>query len=108
MPIENIPDLLAAYRRNFVPERADGINGTVQLHLTGADAGDHTLHFKDQTFDITDGAIEDPTVEVTADSADWIELSLGKVNPMVLMMKGRLKLRGSIPLATKFQSLFRS
>ena len=108
MPITSIPDLLAADRKNFVPERAQGVNGTVQLHLTGAEPGDHVLTFKDGTFDIGEGSIDDPTVTVTADSEDWIELSLGKSNPMTLMMKGRLKIKGSFALATKFQSLFRS
>ncbi|MFT5144495.1 MAG: putative sterol carrier protein [Rhodothermales bacterium] len=108
MPIDSIADLLAAYKRNFVPERAAGINGTVQLHLTGDDPGDHVLTFVDGTFEIAEGTIEDPTVAVTATSADWIALSLGKANPMMLMMGGKLKVKGSFALATKFQSLFKS
>lgn len=107
MPIESISDLLAAYDRNFVPERADGITGTVQLQLTGEGGGNYVLHFKDKTYRSEAGEIEDPTVRVTADAKDWIAMSLGDANPMVLMMSGKLKVKGSIALATKFQSLFR-
>ena len=35
MAIDNIPDLLKAYQKNFVPERADGVDGIIQLALTG-------------------------------------------------------------------------
>ncbi|NNE69277.1 MAG: SCP2 sterol-binding domain-containing protein [Rhodothermales bacterium] len=107
MPIETISDLLAAYDRNFVPERAEGIEGTVQLNLTGEDGGNYVLHFADKTYRSEEGEIEDPTVRVTADTKDWMDVSLGNVNPMMLMMKGKLKVKGSVALATKFQSLFK-
>lgn len=108
MPIESIPDLLAAYSRNFVPERAAGVNGTVQLRLTGDGGGDYILTFHEGTYKSEEGVMDGPTVEVTADAKDWIQMSLGNANPMMLMMSGKLKVKGSIALATKFQSLFRS
>ena len=33
-------------------------------------------------------------------------LENGELNPMIAMMQGKVKLRGSIPFATKFMSLF--
>ncbi len=108
MPIESIPDLLAAYSRNFAPERAAGVNGTVQLRLTGDGGGDYILTFHEGTYKSEEGVMDSPTVEVTADAKDWIKMSLGNANPMMLMMSGKLKVKGSIALATKFQSLFRA
>ena len=108
MPIETIPDLLAAYEKNFVPERAKGINGTVQLRLSGEGGGNWVLTFADGTFSTAEGTVEDPTVEASATAQDWIDLSLGKSNPMTMMMTGKLKVKGSIALATKFHGLFRT
>ena len=108
MAIETIPDLLEAYERNFVPERAKGVSGTVQLHLTGDKGGDWVLTFDDGTFSTREGTVEDPTVRATADAEDWIALSLGKANPMTMMMTGKLKIKGSVSLATKFHGMFRT
>ncbi|MBO6576762.1 MAG: SCP2 sterol-binding domain-containing protein [Rhodothermales bacterium] len=107
MPIDSIPELLAAYERNFVPERAAGVNGTVQLDLSGDGGGQWVLEFKDQTFSTREGSTEDPTVRVMADARDWIDMSVGNANPMAMMMTGKLKMKGSIALATKFNSLFK-
>lgn len=102
-----IQDLFDEYQKRFQPDRAEGVDGIIQLHLTGDDGGDYYLTVKDKQLHIDEGTHDDPTTRVTASAQDWIDLSRGKANPMALMMKQRLKVKGSIPMATKFQSLFR-
>ena len=41
------------------------------------------------------------------DADDWLRVNNGETNAMGLLMQGRLKVKGSLPLATKFQSMFR-
>jgi len=108
MAIESISDLFAAYKKNFMPERADGVDAVFQLHLSGDDGGDYYLTVTDQTLTITPGTHLEPTTSLKASARDWIELSLGKANPMMLMMTGKLKVSGSLPMATRFQSMFRT
>lgn len=103
-----IPELLEAYQRNFVPERADGVEGIIQLNLSGEGGGDYYLIVQNQTLTIQPGQHEAPTVTLGSSAADWIDISLGDANPMMLMMTGRLRISGSLPIATKFQTLFRT
>jgi putative sterol carrier protein len=37
---------------------------------------------------------------------NFLKLNLGEANPMALMMTGKVKVSGSVPLALKFTSLF--
>ncbi|GIV60611.1 SCP2 sterol-binding domain-containing protein [Rhodocaloribacter litoris] len=108
MAIETLQDLFEAYKANFVPARAEGIEATFQLHLSGEGGGDYVLRVQDQELTIEEGVAENPTTTLKSSVEDWINLSLGKANPMTLMMTGRLKVSGSIPMATRFQSMFRT
>jgi putative sterol carrier protein len=94
-----IPELLEAYQRNFLPDRADGVDGIIQLHLSGEDGGDYHLIVKDQQLTIQPGLHDQPTVTLSSTASDWIDISLGTANPMMLMMTGRLKISGSLPMA---------
>jgi len=108
MAIESISDLFKAYQKNFVPERADGVKAVFQLHLSGDDGGDFFLTVADQTLKIETGTHPEPTTSLKASARDWIDISIGKANPMMLMMTGKLKVSGSLPMATRFQSMFRT
>ena len=37
---------------------------------------------------------------------DWLRLHNGEANPMGLMMKKKLKVKGDLAMATKFPTLF--
>ncbi len=108
MAIETIQDLFEAYKKNFAPDRAEGVDAVFQLHLTGEGGGDYILTVKDQKLTIEEGVAENPTTTLKTSAQNWIDISLGKANPMMMMMTGKLKVSGSIPMATKFQSLFRT
>lgn len=103
-----IPELLEEYQKRFLPEKADGVDAVIQLSLSGDGGGDYHLIVKDRTFRYEPGAHPDPTVTLSCSAQNWIDISTGKANPMMLMMTGKLKVSGSLPMATKFQSLFRT
>jgi putative sterol carrier protein len=102
-----LDDVLASYPARFRPDKAEGVDATVHMHLTGERARDLLLHVHDGRLDVADGAtVEDPTLTLTADADDWLAVENGQLNPMLAMMQGKLKLKGSVPFATKFMSLF--
>lgn len=103
----SIPEVIESYRARFLPDEAAGFDGVVQLNLTGEGGGNYYMTIQNQQFDITEGEHDDPSVSVTTSAADWLAVNNGAANPMMLMMQGKLKLKGSLPMATKFQSLFR-
>ncbi len=106
MPIETLQDLLSLYEKKFQPEKAEGIDADIQLSITGDGGGEHILHIENQTLTISEGVAEDPTLTVTCDFANWLKMNLGEANPLSLMMSGKMKVKGPIPLAMKFQQLF--
>lgn len=102
----SIPDLLASYEENFDPNKAAGLDGTVQLSLSGDDGGEYAITIRDQALAVEEGVHEDPDVLVKTTADHWLAVNNGKANPMMLMMQGKLKIKGSMAMATKFQALF--
>jgi putative sterol carrier protein len=101
-----IDEVLASYPARFKPEAAAGVEGVVQLRLTGHAPRDVHLVIKDQTLDVREGVHDDPTLTVKADSEDWRALNNGAVGPMTLLMQGKVTFSGSLPLALSFRRLF--
>ncbi|HMB89317.1 MAG TPA: SCP2 sterol-binding domain-containing protein [Rhodothermales bacterium] len=102
-----IPEVIESYKGRFLPEEAKGVDGVIQLNLTGEGGGSYQMSIQDQTLTITEGQHESPTVTVTVDAGDWLRVNNGETNPMGLLMQGKLKVKGSLPMATKFQTMFR-
>lgn len=106
MKFTTIPELIEAYKERFLPHRAEGVDGVVQLVLTGEGACSYYLIIKDQTLTPVEGVHADPTVTVTSSVDNWLKMNNGEANPMTMLMMGKIKVSGSLPLATKFQTMF--
>jgi putative sterol carrier protein len=102
----SIDELLALYPEYFNPAEAEGVDGIVQLDLSGEDGGQYVLTIRNQELDVQEGTHEDPTVAIKTTAERWLQINRGEANPMMLMMTGRLSIDGSLSMATKFQSLF--
>ena len=103
---QSIADVLASYPGRFRPDKAEGVDAVVQMHLSGEGGGDYILHVHDQRVDLSEGPHPDPTLTLRAAASDWLAVENGQLNPMMAMMQGKVKLRGSVPFATKFMTLF--
>lgn len=101
-----LDEVLASYPSRFRAERAEGVDAKVHMHLTGEGSRDVTVHVHDGRLDVVEGAPAEPTLQLSADAADWLAVENGQLNPMMAMMQGKLKLKGSIPFATKFMGMF--
>jgi len=49
---------------------------------------------------------DDPTVTIRTTAERWLKINRGEASPMTMMMMGQLTVDGSVPMATKFQSMF--
>lgn len=103
---QSIEEVIASYPDRFKPREAAGTDAVVQLRIKGEGGGDYQLFIQDGKLDIRDGVNEAPTLTATVDADDWIRVNNGEVSPMTLLMKGKLKFRGSLPMALKFRSMF--
>ena len=103
----SIPELIASYKSRFIPENADGVDTVIQLKLAGNPPASFYMTIKDKQCIIFDGTHENPVLTVNATVEDWLKLNNHEVNPMMLMMQGKLKVDGPLHMATKFQTMFR-
>lgn len=103
---KTIQEVIDSLEENFKEEEAAGVTGVFQLSYSGDGGGDWYLDVNDGKLKVNEGITEDPDVTVSSTAEDWLDIANGKENPMMMMMKGKLKIKGSIQLATKLQTLF--
>lgn len=90
----------------FIPANADGINADIQFHLTGQQGGDWVLSVQNGQCTVRQGTTANPRVNLTADAQEFVGVATGKVNPIMAMMKGKLKVKGDMALAARFPQMF--
>jgi putative sterol carrier protein len=106
MPL-TIADLMSKMPSAFVPEKAQGLDTVLQFKFTGAEPGDWYAEIKDGKVNVQQGAHPSPKMTLTADSADYIALFTGQLDPMQAFMAGKLKLSGDLNLAMKMTQFFK-
>jgi putative sterol carrier protein len=102
-----IEKLMSRMPEAFLPEKASGVDAVVQYHLTGEEASDWIVTIRDGKCMVEKGTIENPKLTLTADSQDYKDVILGKINGMSAFMDGKLRLAGDLNLAMKLTSFFK-
>lgn len=102
-----IEKLMAGMPNAFIPEKAGNIDVVIQFHMTGDQQSDWIATIKDGKCDISAGVSESPTMTLTADAQDYIDVITGKQDGMQAFMKGKLKLAGDLNLAMKMANFFK-
>ena len=99
-------DLMEVYAERYKPEKAVGLNAVIQLNISGEGGGDYTLRIDNGTFASEEGSVDKADITVTSNFSDWLKINKGEANALAMMMTGKVKIRGSVPMAMKFQSIF--
>ena len=94
-----------------MPSRLDanaaaGLDATIQLDLSGEGGGVWHCTIRDGACAVHDGAHDAPTMTLSMEAADYVELIAGRLNGMTAFMGGRLRISGDMGLAMKMESLF--
>lgn len=85
----------------FDPEKAKGIEATVQMDITGTNGGTWTITMKDQKMAVTEGPHPSPNMLVRVADGDFINIVNGKMSGVEALMAGRLEFKGSIGAGMK-------
>ncbi|MGA2488931.1 MAG: SCP2 sterol-binding domain-containing protein [Anaerolineales bacterium] len=107
MPDPTISEFMSRMVAGFVVDKAAGIDATIQLKLTGAQAADWYFTIKDGKCTITQGIAPAAKLTVTTDSADFIKIFTGKMDGMQAFMRGKIRIAGDMSLALKLLALFK-
>jgi putative sterol carrier protein len=81
-----------------------GTEGVFHFKMEGE--GDFTITLKDKKVTVEDGLVGTPTCEVKAKAADYIDIEMGRTNPQMAFMMGKIKI-SNLGEMMKFMGLFR-
>ena len=102
-----IRDIFAQMPSRLDPEAAAGLDVIIQFDLAGDGGGVWHCAISEGACAVSEAAHDAPTMTVTMEAADYVELTSGALDGMTAFMSGRLKIAGDMGLAMKMQSLFR-
>ena len=102
-----IETLMSKMPEAFLPEKAAGLDATIQFKFTGAEPGDWYATIKDGKVAVSKGVFAAPKMTLTADSADYVKIFTGEIDGMQAFMQGKLKLAGDLNLAMKLTQMFK-
>ena len=102
-----ISDLMSKMPGAFLPEKAAGLDATIQFKFTGAEPGEWYATNKDGKVAVEQGTFATPKMTLTADSADYVKIFTGELDGMQAFMQGKLKLAGDLNLAMKLTQMFK-
>lgn len=103
---DDVHEILSKMPEAFVADKAGSMKATIQLDLIGEGGGQWVVKIANGTIAIEEGPADLPNLNLEMAASDYVALSLGEANPMSLFMAGKIKVKGDVMLAMKFQELF--
>ncbi len=104
---EQVKEIFAQMPQRLDPDTASGLDIVIQHDLTGDGGGDYYAAIKDGVCTVTEGTHDSPSMTLTMEAGDFVELTSGELDGMAAFMGGKLKITGDMSLAMKMQTLFR-
>jgi putative sterol carrier protein len=101
-----VKETFDAMAGRFQPNKASGVNATLQYDITGDQGGTWNAVIKDGTCAVAEGPAATPNLTLSMSSQDWLDMIGGKLSGQMAFMSGKLKLKGDMGLAMKVGSLF--
>ncbi len=97
--LEWLPEQIKANPQDA--EKAKALNAVVQFVITGEGGGNFIINFSPDGIETKEGSDPNAKMTMTIDSKDWKELTLGRLNPQMAFMSGKLKIKGDMSIAMK-------
>ncbi|GAB4269710.1 MAG: SCP2 sterol-binding domain-containing protein [Candidatus Promineifilaceae bacterium] len=102
----DISAIFEGMKARFNPEKAAGLNASVQFDLSGEGGGKWAVQIADGTANVIKGGVDNPTATVKMTAEDYADMTSGKLNAMTAFMTGKVKVEGDLNTVMKFQSMF--
>jgi len=101
-----IRKLMAAMPEAFKPAKAAGVNAVIQYNLTGEGGSQWQSKIADGVCTVEEGEAENPTMTITMDANDYVDMMAGRLDGMQAFMTGKIKVNGDIMLASRLMTFF--
>ncbi|MFC1923149.1 SCP2 sterol-binding domain-containing protein [Chloroflexota bacterium] len=103
----SIEELMNRMPKAFLPDKAGDVEAVIQYHLTGEEAGDWVVKIGDGKCEVEKGTTDNATMTLKADSQDYKDIILGKLDPMTAFMQQKVKLTGNLNMALGLTKYFK-
>jgi putative sterol carrier protein len=103
----SLSDFINRMSAAFIPEKAAGIDATIQIKLSGAQPGEYFITIKDSQCSVKPGIADSPKLTAAADGGDLIKIFSGQLDGMQAFMQGKIRITGDMSLALKLLQLFK-
>ena len=87
----------------FKPNKAAGVDVTVQINIIGPNGGDWAVTIKNQKLEVKEGTHPSPILVINMAETDYMDVVNGKMSGEKAFMTGKLKFKGNIALALKLR-----
>ena len=101
-----VKETFDAMASRFRPDKAAGVNATIQYDIGGDQGGSWHAVIKDGACAVNAGAAASPTLTINMSGQDWLDMVGGKLSGQMAFMSGKLKLKGDMGLAMKIGGMF--
>lgn len=89
--------------KRFKPERAKGIDVTVQININGENGGNWIITIKEQKLEVKEGIHPSPNLSLKMAEKDYLDLVNGKISAEKAFFSGKVQFKGNITLALKLK-----
>lgn len=104
--VDSVKEYFATLQERFSHSAAKGWVATYQFELSGEEGGMYHVKVDNGTFELFEGACNNPTATIKMRADDFIQVVNGKLPISMAYMKGKLKVTGNVLSAQKVQSIF--
>jgi len=98
-------EFFSGLQESIDPEKIKGIDATYQWDITGDGGGKWYAKLSDSGVEVGEGEAESPSITLTVEAQNWMDIVNGKLNGQMAFLTGKLKIKGDMTLAMKLQSI---
>ena len=108
MPIpETAKEVFEPLPLAFQPDKAKGMEATLQFELTGEGGGTWVAKIASGQCTVTEGGIDHPSATIGMEAADYVAIAQGKLDMARAFMGGKIRVKGDMGLIMKLPDLFK-
>src|SRR5262245_44624663 len=90
----------------FQPNQSQGLDAVFHFTFTGAEQRQATITIKNRAFEIREGLIGKPDLQVTADAKTWLGFLAREKNLVIALLSRKIRLKGNPRLLLAFGKCF--
>jgi putative sterol carrier protein len=103
---QEVSQIFPIMAQRLIPEKAQGVNASIQFNLSGDNGGLYWLKIADGKAEAGEGAVDNPKMTLKASADDYFAVANGTLNPTQAVFTGKLKIEGDMSLAMKMTTMF--